>query len=101
MGVRRAEGSNEGSKVRRKEGGKVRTDERGKEGRRSMDNICESGPTYEMDASINARRIDPKWRERMSKTENRAERSTDVIESVPKRSCAERWGPTSQSVSHG
>ena len=38
-------------------------------------------------------------RERMSKTESRAERSTDAIESVPKRSCAERWGPTSQSVS--
>ena len=35
----------------------------------------------------------------MSKTESRAERSTDAIESVPKRSCAERWGPTSQSVS--
>ena len=66
------EGQKEAMKVRRsegrKEGGKVRTDERTregrKEGRRSMDNICESGPTYEMDASINARRIDPKWRER-------------------------------------
>ena len=62
------EGRKEAMKVRRsegrKEGGKVRTDERGKEGRRSMDNICESGPTYQMDASINARRIDPKWRER-------------------------------------
>ena len=68
MGVRRAERSNERSKVRMKEGGKVRTNGRTregrKEGRRSMDNICESGPTYEMDASINARRIDPKWRER-------------------------------------
>ena len=79
MGVRREERSNEGSKVRRKEGRREgsneRTNEGRKEGRRSMDNICESGPTYQMDASINARRIDPKWRERENEQDRKQSRT--------------------------
>ena len=66
-------------KVRRKEGGREgsneRTKERRKEGRRSMYNICETGPTYAMDASINARRIDPKWRERENEQDRKKSRT--------------------------